>query len=407
MDQNLDAIVPLPEELEAEIRLIDADEELASPEQDVEENVIFEHHDEFNFDVAMFVVEENGEAVEQELEDAASVMAGEKAFPCMNCEKICKSKAGLTRHTNAKHGDKASVEGKASLSSAIASFTEKELSAIVDKIKAKITEDGFWGSEVTTNMVGVKSTKTLFENIFPIYQRFCRKKNQDTFLMDFYELIPKSTVLLQSDNQQLCSLIMIGIPDHLVSLFKKSQQSASGQKGITELSEVERGPLSYIAGYVLSQLRKKSSNDEIQLLLQSMMRPSTENIYIETRSRGGLVTPCTDLVQLLEVAEIVFREFTAKQLTGVVKNIPCEKLCNSTLDSPLVKSLWDNILLGCGQEVTKQTHKLCLENIIMLYIRVRSFSYAKDYINKFKLKEKTKKSKALRKELKRKSSDKE
>ena len=51
MHQNLYAIVPLPKELEGKIRSIDADEELASPEQDVEEDVIFEHHDVFNFDV--------------------------------------------------------------------------------------------------------------------------------------------------------------------------------------------------------------------------------------------------------------------------------------------------------------------------------------------------------------------
>ena len=82
----------------------------------------------------MFVVEEDEEAIEHELEDAASVMACEKAFPCMNCE----SKAGLTRHTNAKHVDKANFKENASLSSPFASFTEKELFSIVDKIKAKI-----------------------------------------------------------------------------------------------------------------------------------------------------------------------------------------------------------------------------------------------------------------------------
>lgn len=192
-----------------------------------------------------------------------------------------------------------------------------------------------------------------------------------------------------------------------MSLLKKSQQQpAIEQEGVSELSEMERGPLSYIAGYVLSQLRNKSSNDELQLLLQSMMCPSSENTYIETRSRGGLVTPCNDLVQILEVAEIVFRQFTAKQ-SIVVKSIPCDKLCNDVLDPPLVKSLWDNILQGCGQELSKQTHKICLENIIMLYLKVRSFSYAKDYISKFKIQQKTAKSKALRKELKRKSSDKE
>ena len=42
---------------------------------------------------------------------------------------------------NAKHGDKA-PKGKKTLSSSISSLTE-ELASIVDKIKAKITKDGF------------------------------------------------------------------------------------------------------------------------------------------------------------------------------------------------------------------------------------------------------------------------
>ena len=93
----------------------------------------------------------------------------------------------------------------------------------------------------------------------------------------------------------------------------------------------------------MSQLRKKSSNDELQLILQSMMRPSSDNAYIEARSRGRLVIPCSELVKILEVAEIIFRDFTTKQVTGVVKSIPCKELCNDTLDSLLVKALRDNI----------------------------------------------------------------
>ena len=280
----------------------------------------------------------------------------------------------------------------------IALFTQEELASILVKIKANM---------MTANLVRVNSTKSLFNHILPIYEGCCRKRNQDTFLMDFYELLPKSSVLLQCDNRQLCSFIMISIPDHLVSLFKKSQQQPFiEQKDVSELSEIERGPLSYIAGYVLSQLRKKPSNDELQLLIQTMICPSSENTFIESRSRGGLVTPCNDLVKILEVAEILFRQFTAKQ-SSVVKSIPSDKLCNDTFDSPLVKSLLDNILQGCGQEISKQIHTIYLENRIILYLKVRSFSYAKDYINKFKVQQKTGKSKALRKELKRKSSDKE
>ena len=108
----------------------------------------------------MFVVEEDEEAIELEFEDAVSVMASEKAFPCINCDKICKSKAGLTRHVNAKHGDKANTRGSEGRSSLIALFTEEELASILVKIKAKITKDGFWDSKMTANLVRVNSTKS-------------------------------------------------------------------------------------------------------------------------------------------------------------------------------------------------------------------------------------------------------
>ncbi len=88
-----------------------------------------------------------------------------------------------------------------------------------------------------------------------------------------------------------------------------------------------------------------------------------ENEYIEACSQGGLVTPCDDLVKLLEVVENRFRQFIGKQ-SSVVKSIPCDKLCNDALDLPLLKSLWDNILQGCGINISKQTNKLCLENIV-------------------------------------------
>lgn len=48
------------------------------------------------------------------------------------------------------------------------------------------------------------------------------------------------------------------------------------------------------------------------------------------------------------------------------------------------------------------TQKLCLENVITLDLRVRSFSYAKDFISKYKKAQKKMKSQAQRKDLKRK-----
>ena len=63
MDEDLDAIVPLPEELSEEMGSMDVGNESASIEQEVEEDVYYENYDEFHFDVAMFVVEEDEEAI--------------------------------------------------------------------------------------------------------------------------------------------------------------------------------------------------------------------------------------------------------------------------------------------------------------------------------------------------------
>ena len=93
-----------------------------------------------------------------------------------------------------------------------------------------------------------------------------------------------------------------------------------------------------------------------------MICPDVENAYIEARSRGGLMTQSKDLVQVLVVVENMFREFIQKQ-TNVVKSTPCEKLCNDALDLPLLKSLWENVMQGGSRETSKQTKKLCLENM--------------------------------------------
>ena len=377
MADDLEAIVSIPWDLEGESCSTNVDEELALLEHEETCEDVFP----YNFEIALSFIDENEAAMEEEIADAVSEISGEKNFPCESCDKICKSKGGLTRHKNAKHGNR-STAGKDNVSSSNISLTKEDLKSIVDKVKKKIKDDTFWDSEMTSNMASITSNDSLYNEILPIYERFRRKLNQDSFLTDFYELIPNSSCLLQSENEQLCSLIMILIPDHLVSLSKgvsnindQEPAIASTSSVQTEISsrldENERGPLSYIAGYVLSNLKRKSKNkhnDELQIILEHMINSGLENAYIEARSRGGLVTPCEDLVKLLEVVEILFRQFIGNQPT--VKNIPCDKLCNDAIDSTLIKSLWDNIIQGCGNNISKQTSKLCLENIVKLYLRV-------------------------------------
>ena len=401
MDIDLESILSVSESMEEESGPIDVPERSASIGEEARE----EDNLPFNFNIAMALIENESGVMEAEVTEAVNEIEGQNRFPCDRCDKVCKSKAGLTRHINSKHRDNANEESN------VPSLTKVELVNIVNNVKLKITEEGFWDNEILSNLANVSSNDTLFDALLPLYERFCRKRNQDNLLLDFYELIPKSTELLLCDNQQVCSLVMIYIPDHLVAFYKtgvwQARQGASStdQGEITELDEKERGPLSYIAGYVLSKLQKKcwgkgKTNEELQVMLQNMKSAGTDNPYIAARSRGGLLTPCNDLVNILEIVEILFRNFIASSKT-IVKTIPCDSLCNTALDLPLIKSLWENIMMGCSEEVSKQSNKLCLENIIKLYLKVRSFSYAKDYISKFNIQRKAAKSKALRRELKK------
>ena len=155
--------------------------------------------------------------------------------------------------------------------------------------------------------------------------------------------------------------------------------------------------------YQTSRSRKGTCDETLHALLQSLKSDQSANSFISARGRGGLVTPCDDLLGILEAKKMFRKKVGMGELTDTVRNIPHDLICMSTLDSPLVKSLWENIVLysGINPEESKWTQKLYLENIIKLYLRVRCFSYTRDYISKYKIKEKQTKGKALRKSLKR------
>ena len=107
---------------------------------------------------------------------------------------------------------------------------------------------------------------------------------------------------------------------------------------------------------------------ELQLLLSSM-KSSNENEYIDSLSRGRLWTPCESLITVATECEKVFRKYSA----GVVNEIPLNKIWSDVVTRPKVISAWDAILTDASMEKIAVTD-ICLENIVMLYIRVKSFS---------------------------------
>ena len=168
----------------------------------------------------------------------------------------------------------------------------------------------------------------------------------------------------------------------------------------------EFGPLAHVAGYVIQALYRKSKksknadsprNQEMQALLWSVKVPTEENEYISSISQGALWAPNSWLLNIAEVSEICFKKRTR---SGKASSLHVDKIVEEVQTSPEAVSFWNNLLDQCDLEISNECQKLCFENIVKLYAIVRSFSFARDIVNKYKLREKTGRNKALRKQLK-------
>ena len=72
-----------------------------------------------------------------------------------------------------------------------------------------------------------------------------------------------------------------------------------------------------------------------------MQIPTEANQYISSLSRGGLWSPHSCVVSIAEVSELVFKKHTNENR---VTCLPVDKIVSEVLTSPLVKSLWCNII---------------------------------------------------------------
>ena len=331
-----------------------------------------------------------------------------KTYKCEYCTKVCKSKGGLTRHTRAKHIDK---KPEKQLPSPIESKVVTELvnEAINSILKSKLYGDTGL-AKLEKNIV--KPTELFIKSLKEFYSDYCAKTDRDKLVEKFYKLMPDSAKMLTGLSPEISifviNLIMVHIPDLLVAFHKRGCVSVKERElNVADCKSIERsefGPLSYIAGYIIAKMFRKSKvsksqtpeKAELQLLLSSM-KSSNENEYIDSLPRGRLWTPCESLITIATECEKVFRKYSA----GVVNEIPLNKIWSDVVTRPKVISAWDAILTDASMEKTAVTD-ICLETIVMLYIRVRSFSYTKDIATTFKMKEKLKfHKKALRQDLKR------
>ena len=78
-----------------------------------------------------------------------------------------------------------------------------------------------------------------------------------------------------------------------------------------------------------------------------------------------------------------------------------DKIVDVLLQKSELRSKWNMLVEECGCEITKRRFIIFLDQILSLFIKIQSFSYAKDIVQKYKFQQKATKRKGLRKEIKR------
>ena len=83
--------------------------------------------------------------------EALSEIGGENQFSCNSCDKVCKSKGGLTRQVNSKHCDKGYKASNLDIP-ALTKVTKDGLCSIVNKIKLNVRNEGYWDQQITSDL---------------------------------------------------------------------------------------------------------------------------------------------------------------------------------------------------------------------------------------------------------------
>lgn len=256
-----------------------------------------------------------------------------------------------------------------------------------------------------------------FEEIRTIFDGFTKNGNADKFYSKYYATISlHATKYFPSLSSNSATLLSTKLADRLLAYCKESLSPVNDNEVEKALKEKEIAGLQYLGGYVLQNLHNKhrasknwkSTESQQATSLLNACKEESKTItesqkLISSLSRGGLWNPTKKAQKIFLRAEHHFRNNRKTDQRSINIEAVIEKCCKDTD----VVAFFNEIVSESSLEIDSRISKDMLHSIITLYLRVRSFSFARDVIQKHKIKQKQVKAKSLRKEIKRASGGKD
>ena len=247
-----------------------------------------------------------------------------------------------------------------------------------------------------------------FSSIKSMYDGFLKNGDLEKFYQKYYATVPvKSTQFFTGLSRNAATLLSTKVADCLIAYRKRSKNSGNNTATTTVLSERERAGLQYLGGYVLHNLYKKHARTGTVESQQAMailkagkldcINDSKQKL-ISSLNRGGLWSITEPAQKIFVMAEHYFRQLTPKVASQGIDIVTIT--LKATSDSDVLSNYG---LIITDAEIKPASHvvKDVLHGIMTLYVRVRSFSFAKDVIENHNIKMKQTKGKSLRKDISR------
>ena len=117
------------------------------------------------------------------------------------------------------------------------------------------------------------------------------------------------------------------------------------------------------------------------------------------KDRGGLWKVNNNTQKIFEICEIEFQRNKNKIMKD--HKIDINDLREDLLKNSLVQSHYYNIYSSISPKVSKENAVNLLEELMLLYLRIRSHSFAKDVKETYKMKSKKSKERSLRTTIKK------
>ena len=323
-------------------------------------------------------------------------------FNCTHCKKKYMTKGGLTRHITKKHDD-----------SVIAETADKidvpDMLSLVKASQTDLHQNDCYPKALREEIFQhqFRLTDPLKDELIKCYAVLSENGDVEKFFSAFYGNVIQFAIVLVPDLKRPSSTLLLKkLGDKMLNSFKRPQQLAQGRP--EAISHKELGALQYLSGYVVHKFLKRARNSPkyksdvnqaiIRVLGNFIEEEDTSQRLIQTQSRGGLTAVKTEAQKIFEHAEGMFKVHSS---SSTVFKIDTKSMTNNLLMNTEVVSLFNTLSEDSGVAIDSEIKDNLLENMLNLYLRVRSFSYAKDVTNKHKFALKKKKSKALRKDIKK------